>query len=42
MKDKSRLLPKKPTSPTEIFANENYPNKPSDTECKRTIINFVK
>lgn len=42
MKDQDSISPIKPTSPMEVFPNNNYLDKLQDTEFIRTVINFVK
>lgn len=39
-KGQNSMFPIKPTSPMDVFSNENYLDEPQDTEFKRTIINF--
>lgn len=36
------MSPIKPTSPTEVFCNENYIDEPQDIRLKRIIINITK
>lgn len=42
MKDQSSLFSPKPTSPVEMFVQENYLGGSEDTEFKITIINFIE
>lgn len=43
MKDQGSISPdSKSTRSVEVFINEVYLEVSQDTECKRTIINFIK
>lgn len=42
MNGQNSMSPIKPTSPTDVFSNENYLYETQDTELKRTAINFIK
>lgn len=42
MNVQDNMSPIKPTSPIEMFSNENYLDEPEDTEYNRTIINLIK
>ena len=42
MSDQTKISSPKPTSPAEMFTNENYLDEPQDIESKRTIINCIK
>lgn len=42
MNGQNSMSPIKPTSPTDVFSNENYLYETQDTELKRVAINFIK